>query len=245
MKQRLREEGLVIDALATKYGRSDKSLSDALAYVINCTGDELTSKQLFDSAERLRSFTIYRQNTEFAPLDIEKPEELEKYLEDLTSNGFLRESQRKFSIVETPVEGRIVKLLGSRPLSETALQNHFVTFSPNDAILAQVYLPTLERKGLVTIKDDIALQQLESAVRSANDAYEKLVSRIATSKKSRWWSYSMLCVSKERGDRLISIDDFESYVREIHETLCDRSSSLQAKVQLRRSRLPFALLTHF
>lgn len=177
---RLRDEGLLVDSLATRYGRSDKALADALAFSINNLGESLSPHELFDRITEIRSFTFYRQNTHFAPLDIETIDDLEKYLEDLVTNGFLEKKHNTYTVLLSRVEKQILNLLGKRPLTLDALRNRFVVFSPNDKILDQVYLPTLERKGLITIGDEISLQDLQALIRSTNEAFKKYNARISS-----------------------------------------------------------------
>ena len=241
--RRLREDGLLIDGLTTRYGRSDKALADALTFSINHLGESLSPQELFDRIAEIRSFTIYRQNTRFAPIDIETIEELEKYLEDLTANGFLKKEQNRFSVVPSRVEERIVKMLETRPLSLDAFRGRFIIFSSNDAILEQVYLPTLERKGLVSLGDEVILQDPQVVPRSADEAFRNYDARISDLRQRRWWSYVQLCVSKEREDRVISIEDFDAYVRRLHRSLHEEET-LQPLL-LQRCHLLSALLAHF
>lgn len=242
---RLRDEGLLIDGLATRYGRSDRALADAFAFNINHLSESLSPQELLDRIEELRSFTIYRQNTRFAPIDIETKEELEKYLEDLVVNGFLKEERKMFSVLQTRVEERILKILGTRSLSLDAFRGRFIIFSSNEKILEQVYLPTLERKGFISVGDDVALQDPRTALRSANEAFQRYDARISGLRNIRWWTYAHLSVSKERDDRVISIEDFDAYVRRLHGLLQEEETALSQPLLLQRCNLISALLTHF
>jgi SAM-dependent methyltransferase len=243
--RRLREDGLLIDGLTTRYGRSDKVLADALTFSINHLGESLSAPELFESIAELRSFTFYRQNTRFAPIDIETIEELEKYLEDLVTNGFLKKEGNEFSVLESRVEERILKMLRTRPLSPDTLRGRFVIFSPNDKILEQVYLPTLERKGLVSIEDEVALHDARVVLRSANEVFQKYDARISALRNTRWWSYALLCVSKEREDRFIRIEDFDAYVRKLHKSLQEDETVQSQSLLFQLCHLISALLAHF
>jgi hypothetical protein len=242
---RLREEGLIIDEITTSYGRSNKALADALDFSINQLGKALSPQELFDSIEELRSFTIYRQNTRFAPIDIETIDDLEKYLEDLIANGFLEKERNKFSVVQSRVEERILKILEKRSLSIDALIRHFVIFSSNDKIIDQVYLPILERKGLVYIGDEVSLQDPQAVFRSTEEAFKRYDVRITEYKKTRWWSYAHLCVSKEREDRVINIEDFDAYVRRLWVSLQEEETMRSQLLLLQRYHFISALLAHF
>lgn len=242
---RLRQQGILLDGLTTRYGRSEKALADALAFSINYSGESLTPTELMDRMEELRSYTIYRQNTRFAPLDIESTEELEKYLEDLVSNGFLEKEGGRFSVVSTPTEDRIIRVLENRPLSPDVLRRRFVIFSSNKAIVDQVYLPTLERKGLITVGDEVALQDSSVTLQSAKEAFQKYDTNISGLKGTTWWSYASLCVSKKHDDRVISIQDFDFFIRKLYTMLQQGDTNRSWPLILQRCHLISTLLLHF
>jgi hypothetical protein len=246
--KRLRENGLLVDGLTSRYGKSDKALADGLAYCINYLGESLSSHELFERITKLRSFTIYRENTLFAPVDIESVEELQRYLEDLEDNGFLKREGNKFSVLESPVEKRILKMLEEREghLPLDVLRSRFVVFSSNDKILEQVYLPTLERKGLVSVeRDEVTLQDTKAMLQSAKEEFQKYDSKISARKQTQWWTYAILCVSKEREDRIISIEDFDEYVRRLYDSLLEEEKTSSQQFVPQRCYMLSALLTHF
>lgn len=242
-----RNNGSLVDELQSFYGFKDEHLASALKFYINFMGDEKTSIEIFSKGEELRNFTFYRQNTPFAPIDIDSEDKLKEYQNDLISNGFLEEKiGAKILVKTTPVEKKILDLLNKKKMSISQLKNYFIILSSNEKIIEQVYISILEHKGLIKSSGDELTLTNKIDMESLNkEEFLKYDSRIKTKKSGSWWTYAHICVSKEKGDRIIRINEFDEYVNRLYQTLEIPEVKYNEELYLQKSHLLQLLLRHF
>ncbi|MEM3449570.1 MAG: hypothetical protein QXP38_11995, partial [Nitrososphaerota archaeon] len=239
-----RQRGVVIDELKRKYGKSDKELASACKLFVYQTGREASVDDVFTSYDTLDSFRIYGERSDLIPLDLESRDELEQFEENLLINGFLERVATGLVVVrDTPIELRILEMTKGKRLSQEALKRRFINLSANEEILSQVYLPILEHKGKLTFDG--------ATITSVNrvDAEKRVIEecrwffeQLANKRNLEWWSFAHICVSKERADRVITIEEFEEFVRQQREylkTVDDESIFLQ------RAYLIHLLIKHY
>jgi hypothetical protein len=134
-------------------------------------------------------------------------------------------------------------MVKNKSLPQETIKRRFVNLSTNEEILNQVYLPILEHKGRVSLEGSVVnwVNRVE-AEKETREECSKFFEQLLSKRNSLWWNFAHICVSKEREDRVITIEDFEDYVRkqtEYLKTVDDDSIFLQ------RARLIHLLIEHY
>lgn len=242
-----RNNGSLVDELQSSYGFKDEDLASALKFYINFMGDEKTCKEVFSQIEELRNFIFYRQNTPFAPIDIDSEDKLKEYQKDLINNGFLEEkTATKVLVKTTPIEKKILDLLSKKKMSISQLKKYFVILSSNEKIIEQMYISILEHKGLIKYSGEELIRANKIDIESLNkEEFQRYDSRIKDKKSGLWWTYAHICVSKKEDDRVIKIDEFDEYVNQLYKVIEIPEIKYNEELYLQKSYLLLLLLRHF
>ncbi|MCS7123022.1 MAG: hypothetical protein RMJ17_00370, partial [Candidatus Aenigmarchaeota archaeon] len=106
-----KSRGMVVDSPILKYTNTPAGLGDGLKFYINFIEDYLTPKEVFDkNIENLYKFVKYGTRIGLFP-DIESVKTLEDISKDLKYNGFLKDRDGKYKVIDHPVEKRILKMI--------------------------------------------------------------------------------------------------------------------------------------
>jgi DNA repair exonuclease SbcCD ATPase subunit len=241
-----KNRGILITDLIKTSGEKDKDLADAMVYYLEKIGYPLTFESVYKNLEQLRSFTMYGTKAPFCPFDIEKPEDLQIYQEDLIKNGFIKESEDgTLEILRTPIEQRILELVNRGINTIEEIKRNFIIIAQNENLIEQVYLPVLERKGqLIVEKDSIKLldfKYLENETVKEYNAYCKKIEGM----KKEYWDYSHICISKEKESKVIMIEDFDKFIKQLWLQYENVQIRYDEELRPRLSHLISALLKYF
>jgi hypothetical protein len=244
--EKCKNQGILITDLIKPSGEKDKALADAMIYYLETIEHPLRFQSIYEHVKKLRSFTIYGTKTPFCPFDIEKREDLEIFHRDLVINGFIKENKDgTLEVTLTPVEQRIMELVKKGINSIEEIKYNFIVLAQNKDLIEQVYLPILESKGLIVIeKDHIKLvdpKDLEQKIFKEFQTYCKNVEEI----RKKFWDYSHICVSKERDHKVIMLEDFDNFVRQLWSQRENTEIEWNEELRARLFYLINALLKYF
>ncbi|MEM3760140.1 MAG: hypothetical protein QXZ02_03395 [Candidatus Bathyarchaeia archaeon] len=214
--EKCKNQGILLTDLIKTVGEKDSDLADAMVYYLEKVGHPLTFEEVYENVEKLRSFTLYGTKAPFCPFDIEKPEDLQIYQKDLIANGFIKEyADGRLEILPTPIEQRILELVKQGISTIDGIKRNFIIIAQNERLIEDVYLPILERKGLLTIeKDDIRLvdfTSLEQKTRKDFQTYREKIKDI----RNQYWDYAHICISKERESKIIMLEEFDNLLEQL------------------------------
>jgi acylphosphatase len=244
--ERCKNQGILLTDLIKPSGEKDKTLADAMVYYIEKIGSPLTLESIYDNVERLRSFTLYGTKAPFCPIDIEKPEDLSIYHKDLVVNGFIKENEDgSIEILISPPEKRILELVNQGVKTINEIKHNFIILAQNKELIEQVYLPVLESKGLITIEKDfvelVNLKEFEQKTVKEIQAYHRKIEEL----KNQCWDYSHICISKERESRIIMLEDFDSFLKQLWSQCESVNIKYSEELKARLFCLINALLKYF
>lgn len=247
--ERCKKEGLLVEDLKRPSGKSERSLAQAMTYYIQIIKDELTLQNVFEESEKLQGYTLYGlgKKPSFAPLDIETADSLYGYQRELCLNGFLKENGKgEVQILTTPIEKRILENLDDGRLSIKEMNRRFIIFAQNERLLEQVYIPILEAKGLIQVsKNELLRVNREDKERQVQRRMKDYNELVDSKKGQEWWTYAHICISKERKDRTIILNEFDEYIKEIYAKLDSPYVKYDEELSLRALHLIDDLLTYF
>jgi len=244
-----KNQGILITDLIKTAGEKDKDLADAMIYYLEKIGHPLTFKSIYENVEQLRGFTMYGAKgtkAPFCPFDIEKPEDLQVYQKDLVANGFIKEFEDgTLEILLTPIEQRILELAKRDINAIEEIKRNFIIIAQNKDLIEQVYLPILESKGLVIIEKDhiklVDFKDLENKTVKEFQAYCKKIEEM----KNQYWDYSHICISKERESKVITIEDFDKFLKQLWLQYENVQIRYNEELRARLFHLITALLKYF
>lgn len=243
--------GIVIDDLYTYYADSGSKLAGILKYYINFLGSRKTSAEIFSDYETtLKKIKFFGdREVSFAPIDIESEREFVKYEDELMKNGFITKSSNfVVSVEQTPIEKRLIAIVKKYPkIPLPQLRKYFINAAQAENILEKVYLPLLEHKGLIEIKDDeilaVNLKEYKSQLEE-NFANYKIGLR---SKPPPWKSFAKICVTKggrggEREMTIIDTDFFDQLIQQVMDAI---DAERDENVIYQKIRLATLLLEYY
>jgi hypothetical protein len=220
--------GIVVDDLYTYYAESGSKLAGILKYYINFLGSQKTSADIFSDYEKtLKKIKFFGdKEVPFAPVDIESEGEFVKYEDELIKNGFItKHSNLTVYVEQTPIEKRLIAIIKKYPkMPLSQLRKYFINAAQAENILEKVYLPLLEHKGLIEIKDDEVLAvDLNERKRRLEENFANYKISLK-SKPPHWRSFAKICVSKggkggEREMTIIDLDFFDQLIQQVIETI--------------------------
>jgi len=246
--KKMKEMGYLIEELDRPSGETENSMVQALSYFINTISKETTIRDTYLLSQKLQDFTVYKRGkrASFAPLDIEKMDTLEKYIPGLAINNFIDIKDNKILLKNSPTENRILNILQRKPLSALGLKERFIILSRNETVFENVYLSILEKKGLI-IENDGSYElvdrssyeiQIKDKVQNYFDNYKDY--------SIDDLSYAHVISSKERGDRIIILDEFDSYLKELlNKFNNDVTVRYDNEISLRTLKLLSLLVDHY
>lgn len=239
-------EGYVIRDLVVPHGISYKDLANTFTWLLNVSSDEFTAQEVFDRTNNLRSYTLYgAKRPGFAPKDIESVSELNRYISYLRDNGFISVKGDIIRIEMTPVEQRIIKILNKfNSLPKNKLINFFVLIGRNADAAFDTYVNILKTKGLIYEENgSIKLISLHNEKKFLSSLLSSFKQKIHGYPKE-YLDFAILCSSKERSYRIISLTDL---LREIEKMYEDATKFLyyhNPQTFLRQSRLIKDLISY-
>lgn len=234
-------KGIVIREIPVKATSNLREFADTLKFFINFIECESTAEEIFNkNKEELLKFTKYEAKKVGLIPDIEFPK-FNRLVEDLCNNGFLSYSRGKYKLKTHPVEKRILKKLEKETkLSEKELEEFFVL--KNSRFLTDVFLPILEYKGLIKREaNNYLLNDKNELVNDVENDYRRF-KRLAEISKYR--DYGYIYMIKERGERFISLSEFEAFIDELY-MQSQKIVKLNEEVALQKLSLLKRLLKHF
>ena len=163
---------------------------------------------------------------------VSKLQELENYLVEA---DFLERVGENVRVKNTSIENMILRLLSSGPKSLQYIKEFFLIERGSESLLETIYIPVLERKGLirrVRKESTVYLQRL-----SINELLESLDKRLEGLRKSIenkdpvWKTFTILMVAKERDYRIIILDELFELIDNL------RRTAIIMKDELNRARL--------
>ncbi len=221
-----RKSGLVVADIHKEGRTSDSKIADAARTFVNLQGIEY--RKAFAGYEKLNSFKVYGKPADFSPSDIEKPEEFDKLRSMLYDNGFL--SNEDFvKVLSTPIEERILHMLREKELSDEEIENNFIIIATSVDIIKQVYLPILVHKGRITKRTTdgkyvlVKRSDLEAKLEQSYEQYSK---RLKDFFKPERIPFCHICVSKEREDKVIMLEEYSAYLNQLFRSLSDQGYPL-------------------
>lgn len=244
--ERCRKEGLLVEDLKRPSGRSERTLAQAMTYYVQSIEDKSTLQKVFEQSKKLQDFTLYGRGKKpsFAPLDVETAESLNEYQKELCRNGFLQGDENEIQIIATPIEMRIHNYLKDGKLSIEEMERRFLNFAQNERLLEQVYFPILEAKGSIQVtKDDLIQVNRERREKRIRQKMKNYLERIKN-KGQEWRTYAHICISKEREDRIIMLNEFDEYLRELFDQLDSPQVKYNEELCLRALHLLDVLLAY-
>ncbi len=235
------KKGVVIIDLSIEATSNLREFADALKFYINFMGEEHTAREIFNKNrnELLRFIKYEAKKISIIP-DIELPKFI-RLSEDLKNNGFLSSSKDRYLLQFHPVEKRILAILKKETeLLESDLANYFIVKSPR--FLKDVFLPTLEYKGLIKRKGNSYLlndkRQLFAEVKLEFQKFKQL------SEMEKYHDYGYVFMTKERDYRFITLREFETLVENLYQKT-QEMVGLNDEVALQKLSLLKRLLQHF
>ena len=238
--------GLVIQDLQKSATGRDRELAEALRFYINVLDQCETPGDVLELDEQPERFSLYGQKgVSFAPDVATSAVRFSKLTQDLADNSFVRlDAQGKVTVVETPVEQRLLGLLKQGAIAANEVNNHFVIASRSGRILADVYLDILQCKGWVKeTRGLLTLVDRAEAVRAATEAYESYQKSLEAWQRSpEWPAFAHIYVTKKRDTRLIMLDEFDNYLKQLHTNM---HSTTRDEVALQRAKLLTEVIEHF
>jgi len=243
-----KSQGILITELIKTFGEKDASLADAMVYYLEMIDKKFTFDEVFEQMQKLKSFTLYgSKGTSFNPFDIDNPQQLKLYQEDLLRNGFLKEAEAgKIEVVSSPIEQRILELVQKGVSSLEEIKREFVIFAQNKDIIEQVYLPILQHKGLIQMeKNTLALLDVQQLEQKLAKAYKEYIKRMDEKRNTPWWDYAHICISKKRESKVIMLEDFDNFVRELWNKYENLEIRYNKKLSARLFHLLEILLNYF
>ncbi len=241
-----KNQGILITDLIKTSGEKDKDLADAMVYYLEKIGQRLTFQSVYEHVEQLRSFTIYGTKAPFCPFDVEKPEDLKIYQKDLVANGFIKEyGDGTLEILLTPVEQKILELVKRDINTIEEIKSNLIIIAQNKDLVEQVYLPILESKGLLIIEKNniklVDLKDLENKTVKEFQVYCKKIEEM----KNQYWDYSHICISKERESKVIMIEEFDNFLKQLWSQYENIEIKYNEELRARLFHLITALLKYF
>ncbi len=194
-------------------GDSFRDFVDSIKYFVNYPGEERTTDERFVlNNNELLKFVLFNSRLGLVP-DIETVERLKEIVQDLIAAGFLVQKGKYVTLKSSPIEGEILRVLNAqKKVTAIELESNFIIRAKGKNLLARIYLPILEYKGLIEVKGDhVSLVDQSTLVKVALGKladYEGAVKNLAKS------GYAHIFQVKERGERLILLASFDTWVRD-------------------------------
>ncbi|MCQ5340604.1 MAG: hypothetical protein NO483_02705 [Candidatus Methanomethylicia archaeon] len=228
----------VVVKLQIRSTSSLKEFADTLKFFINFIEYEGTLEEIFDKNQELLRYVQYGVKKVGLIPDIQFPK-FSDIAYELLENGFLTKSgEGKYKVQSHPVENRILKILQKeRKVSIKDLEKFFII--ENTRHLSDIFLPILEYKGLIRKEDNYyLLTDKDELYGLIKRDYERLKNEV-----KQYQNYGYVYMVKERGERLISLTEFKSFIDKLYEQL--ESVELNEQIELQKLSLIKRLLEHF
>jgi len=234
------ERGIVISELAIEATSNLREFADTLKFFINFMEYEGTVEEIFNKNLELLEYTRYAAKKVGLIPDIQLPK-FNRIVEDLLNNGFLIRSRGRYRIQRHQVENRILKILEKeKKLSQKELEKFFIL--KRSRYLSDVFLSILEYKGLIKREsNNYLLTDKNELLSDVEDCYRRF-KRLTEVKQ--YQNYGYIYMTKERGERFISLIEFESFIDKLHKQL-QEMLGLNEEVALQKLSLMKRLLEHF
>jgi len=234
------ERGIVISELRIEATSNLREFADSLKFFINFIEYEGTIEEIFNKNQELLEYTRYAAKKVGLIPDMQLPK-FNRIVEDLLNNGFLVRSKGKYRIQRHPVENRILKILEKETkISQSELEGFFIL--RRRRYLSDVFLPILEHKGLIKKEGNNYLLIDKNELFSEVENYYRKFKRLTEIK--RYQDYGYIYMTKERGERFISLTKFESFVDRLYRQL-QEMFGLNEEIELQKLSLLKRLLEHF
>jgi len=232
--------GIVITDLPIEATSNLREFADTLKFFINFIEYEGTTEEIFNKNQELLGYIRYAAKKVGLIPDIQLPK-FNRIVEDLLNNGFLIRSRSKYKIKRHPVENRILKILEKETrISQKELEGFFIL--KRSRYLSDVFLPVLEYKGLIKKEGNNYLLTDKNELFSEVEDYYRRFKRLTSDKQ--YQNYGFIYMTKERGERFISLTEFELFVDKLHNQL-QEIFELNEEIALQKLSLMKRLLEHF
>lgn len=220
------ENGLVIEQIETS-AKSISNLVDCLKLYINYEEIPYNSKKILDkNKEEILGFKKYKAKMSgLIGTDFEG-KNVEELSVDLYINGFLNKKNSMYSVKKHPVENRLIKLFDKeRKITIDDLNSSFIIREKNKKVLEDLFLDLLVYKGkiehgkkkrgekdyYVLINRDIKINSLKKDYKSFKEFVEK----------KNYKSSGHIFVAKERGNRIIFLEDLYNFIKNLFDSIED------------------------
>ena len=216
-----------------------RRFADTLRFFVNFMNDEEALDSTFEKNKKLLELIRYNSRVRLVP-DIEYPQ-FTGIADDLVRNGFLEQKGVSYRVKQHPVERAVLRLLSKEErLDEEKLEDYFVRKSSR--MLKDVFVPILEYKGQISReKTFLTLPKKSELSSNVTALYGKLTEE---SDERRYQEYGYVFMTKERGYRFITIENFKQFVDQLYESTFG-GTGLPEETMLQRLSLLQKLLEYF
>jgi hypothetical protein len=216
-----------------------REFADTLRFYINFMEQEDTIENIYSKNQDLLRYTRFGTKKIGLIPDISMPK-FKDVTMDLLENGFLTRTQEdKYKVSTHPVERRILNLLSKKRMTLKDIEEYFII--ENNRILQDVFLPILLYKGLITIEDGKYYKRVDKSV--LLDAVNVDLNKFSNNVQ-RYLNCSYVYMTKERGERFISLREFELLLCNLKRER-EKVSEINEELELQKLSLMKRLLEHF
>ncbi len=230
--------GIIIPLLKELGDYSKSSIREAISSFISTSNFPIDEQWEF--YKKLKSIKLFGSKGSFCPIDIETKDEWKSWAYGLTNNQFLKDINSVIMSVDTPVEKRVIRLLGKNKNSQAGLEQEFVNQSNAEGALQNYYLNTLIQKGKIrkTNNTYAIIKKGDAVFQPKINAVEKYMNESYPQDNSNGHFISQ---TKMRECRVISESDY------IHvlQGLLDKKNDSDGDEELRLSKLIIAIYDYY
>lgn len=236
------EKGYVITDVQTSTNL--KEFSDSLKFYINYYQNKGSSKEIFKrNRNNLIKFVFFNSRLGLIP-DIESHSKLQNISEELEENGFLEKSDGKYKVRQHPVEKRILEIL-EKEAKATAdeVRDYFIDKASRRKTLEDVYFSILQYKGQIKKEDGYYKLEKPTDYKGRVERKYREYKKAFDEAKSK--GYDHVYVTKQRGSRIILVNEFDEQVTSLHDQIEELSPEKDRELFLQKLSLLERLLEHF
>jgi len=210
------EKGLVVEQIATK---SLPKFADTLKLYLNYINEPLSPEEVLNkNLEGILKFKFYGTKKGFIASDLEdSPKEIIEISKELHEHGFLeRVNGDKYKAIEHPVEKRIYEIIKKKgKIKANDLKLYFILKSKSKNIFSDLFLNILEYKNKINKinKNEIEITNPETEYEELKN-YLNRFNKELEGKNNLYKSFAHVFMTKKRGHKLITLDEFKEFIQE-------------------------------
>lgn len=211
-----KEKGLVVEQIATK---SLPKFADTLKLYLNYINEPLSPEEVLNkNLEGILKFKFYGTKKGFIASDLEdSPKEIIEISNELYEHGFLeRVNGDKYKAIEHPVEKRIYEIIKKKgKIRANDLKLYFILKSKSKNIFSDLFLNILEYKNKINKinKNEIEITNPETEYEELKN-YLNRFNKELEGKNNLYKSFAHVFMTKKRGHKLITLDEFKEFIQE-------------------------------